>query len=133
MTRRQSTCRACSKPVVFATVGNKEGLLPSSMPLNPDPDPDGNVAVYRDAAGRLVGRVVGKGGGHLGYERLMMPHFATCDKRGEEFHGDVTPGVTSIDDWRKARSAHAKAKRSRRGTRPAPQITGIRIYPGRQP
>jgi hypothetical protein len=107
------------------------------MPLDPRPNADGNVAVYKDATGSLVGRVVGKGGDHLGYERLMMPHFATCPERDAGAAKGQLPetrpeGVTFLAEFRKAKSAQAKAKRQRRGRRPPPQITGIRI-PGRKP
>jgi hypothetical protein len=134
MPRHLTACNACSEPVVFATVSNKEGRPPSSMPLNPNPDPDGNVAAYRDATGRLVGRMVGKGGEHLGYERLMMPHFATCGKRTEPSPAETPsnrgakqerPGVTSLDQWRNAAAGNAKAKRKRRGKR-----ADIRTYLG---
>lgn len=141
MPRRLATCRECGRPIVFARVSNKTGRPPGRMPLNPDPDPDGNVAVYRDAAGALVARVVGKGGPCLGYERLMMPHFATCEKRAapspagtpsNEGAKQEPPGVTSLDAWRKALAARGRAARNRRGRRQAPEITGVRIDPGRQ-
>jgi hypothetical protein len=38
-------------------------------------------------------------------------------------------GATFRAAWRKIRSARAKEKRNRRGRRPAPQVTGIRIPP----
>ena len=136
MPRRLAVCRECGKPVVFARVSNKAGKPPGRMPLNPDPDPAGNVAVYRDVAGALVARVVGKGGPCLGYERLMMPHFATCEKRDTSLtSGSKTgtpPGVTSLDVWREAIAARGRPARNRRGRRPAPKVTGIRINPGRQ-
>ena len=137
MGRRLVTCRECGKPVVFARVSNKTGKPPGSMPLNPDPDPGGNVAVYKDVTGRLVARVVGKGGPCLGYEQLMMPHFATCEKRDTSLKSGsktgTSPGVTSLDAWREALAARGRAARNRRGRRQPPPITGIRINPGRQP
>lgn len=128
-----SVCRACRKPIVFAVVANKAGRPPGKMPLNPRPDPDGNVAAYQDVTGSLVGRVVGKGGDHLGYERIYMPHAATCEKRDPPAPPAPPEGVTFLDQWRKARSASAIAGRNRRGRRPAPPVTGIRVDPGRQP
>jgi hypothetical protein len=132
---RLAVCRKCRKPITFAVVANKTGQPPRRMPLDPTPNPDGNVAVYKTETGTLTGRVVGKGGDHLGYERLMMPHFATCEKRADTNATEFTPrpeGVTFLAEFRKAKSAQAKAKRQRRGRRPPPQITGIRI-PGRKP
>ena len=125
-------CRECRQPILFATVTNKEGRPPSRMPLDPDPDPAGNVAVYRDETRRLVGRVLGKDARPAGYERLFMPHFATCPKRKEA--APVTPpGVTSLGEWRKARAAHAKGKRNQRGKRPGKPITGYVIQPPQLP
>jgi hypothetical protein len=126
-----STCRACGERIVFAVVGNKQGRPPSRMPLNPDPDPAGNVAVYKEATGALVGRVLGKDKQPLGYERLMMPHFATCPKRSQP--QQLPQNVTQLDAWRKAAAAHGRAQRQRRGKRPAPPITGIRINPRSTP
>lgn len=138
-----SICRACGKPIIFAVVGNKEARRPSRMPLDPQPDPEGNVAVYRDASRRLTGRVLGKDDAPLGYERLMMPHFATCTGRGSKGSGKVTPikppelpeNVTSLSRWKQAQAEHHKQqRRSRSRPRPKP-ITGIRIPPppGGQP
>jgi hypothetical protein len=39
--------------------------------------------------------------------------------QGEEF----------LAEWRKRKAAWAKARRNRRGKRPVPQITGVRIPP----
>ena len=125
-----SACRKCGKAIVFAVVDNKEGKPPSRMPLDPVPTADGNVAVNRDVTGRLIGHVLSKGEEPLGYQRLFMPHFATCEKR-ETPPPAETPsnpgakqepsGVTFLDQWRKARSANAAAKRGRRGKRAAAQ------------
>ena len=129
-----STCRKCQKTIVFAVVSNRDGRPPSRMPLDPVPSEDGNVAVYRDAAGGLVGRVLGKGEKAAGYQRLFMPHFATCKPQDVAEPASLPPGVTSLAKWRKAASGHAAARRNRRGRgrRPGPPISGIRIDPGRQ-
>lgn len=137
---RLSTCRACGKPVTFALVANKAGTPPKRMPLNVRPDPDGNVAAYKDATGTLIGRVVGKGGEHLGYERLMMPHFATCEKRAAPSPAETPsnrgakqepPGVTFLDRYRAAKTAAGKAARNRRGRRQQ-AVTGVRVDLRRQ-
>ena len=100
---RLSRCRQCGEPIIFALVGNQQGKPASRMPLNPAPDPAGNVACYRNAAYTLVGRVLGKKQA-LGYERVYMPHFATCKKpvgkRPENSPAEPTPkGVTSLNEW----------------------------------
>ena len=41
---------------------------------------------------------------------------------------DAAPG-TGVQAWRKALADQAKAKRNRRGKRPGPEITGVRIPP----
>jgi len=119
----------CGAAIVFAAVGNSQGRRPARMPLNVRQDPAGNVAVYRDAAGSLVGRVLGKDAAAVGYERLYMPHAATCRKET----AGPPPGVTSLDAWREAAARKAKEGRRRRGKRRAPEITGIRIDPGSRP
>ena len=108
----RATCRICQDPIIFALVGNREGRPPSRMPLNPQPDPAGNVAVYRDAQRTLVGRVLGKDDHVLGYERLMMPHFATCAKPEPPAKPPPLPdGVASIDTYRKTRHTRILGRR----------------------
>lgn len=46
--------------------------------VDPDPHPDGNTAVMRDAGGTLRSRRVTVEMPVQAYERLMMPHAATC-------------------------------------------------------
>lgn len=48
------------------------------FPVNLVPDPNGNTAVWRDVAGVLRSRRVTPERPLLPYERLMMPHVATC-------------------------------------------------------
>lgn len=73
----RKTCRGCPADIVFVVVANQSGKPPGAMPVNADPDPDGNVAVYRDEASRLRGRVIGKTS-VAAHETLYMPHKATC-------------------------------------------------------
>lgn len=113
------TCRECGKPVLFAIVSNRQGKPPSRMPLDPRPDPAGNVACYRDGTGAMVGRVLGKGEEKTGYERMWMPHFATCARRQKA--APQPEGVTGLDEWKRARAEHGKGQRNRRGRRPGGQ------------
>jgi hypothetical protein len=48
------------------------------LALDPDPDPDGNQAAYRDGTGRWITRQLRKDQEPYRYERRMMPHVATC-------------------------------------------------------
>jgi len=46
--------------------------------VDPAPTPDGNTAVYRDAHGVLRSRRISADQPALPWERVMMPHAATC-------------------------------------------------------
>jgi hypothetical protein len=71
------TCPDCYQPVKWAlTAANGKWL-----PLDPEPDADGNQAAYRDEAGTLRTRQLGKNSEPLGYERRYMPHIASCPAR----------------------------------------------------
>jgi hypothetical protein len=56
----------------------------SRMPLDADPAPDGNLAVYRDHLGALKARTLKKGEEPDLYERRGKSHFATC-KHADRF------------------------------------------------
>lgn len=70
--------RRCNRPgcgrqiLLVATSRGK------TMPVDVIENPDGTVAVYRNASGGLVGRVLGKEDEPKPYERLYITHFATC-------------------------------------------------------
>ena len=128
-TPRQVTCRRCGRPVIFAVVSNKQGKPHSRMPLDPKPDPGGNVAVMQDVTGTLVGRVLGKSAA-LGYETVHMPHFPTTTcKLPEPALVPAPEGVTFLDAWRTARAANAKGKRNRRGRAATLRPGMIRLPP----
>ncbi len=74
-----AACDKCRAPVRWALTP-----LGKRIPLNPHPDPDGNVAAYRDGTGRWVARVLHKDEQPLGWERRYMPHFATCTARAKQ-------------------------------------------------
>lgn len=67
----------CSCPILWVVVSKKDGGT-SRMPLDPNPTPLGSVAAYKDASGRIVARVLGKGDAPGSHEKLYMPHAATC-------------------------------------------------------
>lgn len=71
---RRSTCRGCNAAILFVRTVNGKAL-----PVDFEPDPAGNVAVYRDANGIFVGRTLSKDDPTPStFERSMMPHMATC-------------------------------------------------------
>lgn len=63
----------CTARFVFATTDAGR-----SMPVDLEPDVAGNVAVHVDGAGRVRGRVVSKELPVQPWEKLHLPHFATC-------------------------------------------------------
>ncbi|WP_424533672.1 J domain-containing protein [Sphaerisporangium viridialbum] len=65
--------RGCGERARLTTTENGARLL-----VNLDPDPKGNVAVWRDVHGALRSRAVTKERPLARHERLMMPHVATC-------------------------------------------------------
>lgn len=68
-----TTCRSCDAPIRF--VRTVKGAL---MPLNADPDPDGNVTVNDDIA-----TVHAPGQLGLDDEQRWMPHHATCPQAAD--------------------------------------------------
>jgi hypothetical protein len=75
-----ATCWQCGQRVAWAvTAANSRRIM-----LNPDPDPEGNQAAYRDHTETLRTRQVGEGDELQAYERRYMPHVATCEKRKRE-------------------------------------------------
>jgi hypothetical protein len=70
---RLRNCSACHRPVKWALTVNSKYL-----PLDPDPDPAGNQAVHYDHTSTLRTRQLGKDQQPYAYERLYMPHVATC-------------------------------------------------------
>lgn len=74
-TGRPAKCRECSAPITWATTAQG-----NQMPLDPGPDPTGNVAYYR-SQGAIFARVVTKDQPIQEHETPGMPHFATCPPR----------------------------------------------------
>lgn len=71
------TCVSCHEPIVWAMVRKLDGNY-SRMPLDADPAPNGNLAVYRDHLGALKARTLKKGEEPDKYERRGVSHFAIC-------------------------------------------------------
>jgi hypothetical protein len=66
-------CGRCPASFVFAITDAGR-----SMPVDVEPDVAGNVAVHVDGAGRVRARVVSKDLPVQPWEKLHLPHFATC-------------------------------------------------------
>jgi len=73
-------CRECKAIVLWArTVASETGPGGKSMPLDPEPNDKGNVAVRQTGPHTYVARALKKGESHdRTTEKLHMPHFATC-------------------------------------------------------
>lgn len=69
-------CDFCGRPLLWATT-----VYERPIPLDPDPDPKGNQAIYRDGTGALRTRHLKKGQQPQPFEKLHMPHVATCPAR----------------------------------------------------
>lgn len=71
-------CRSCDDPIMFVRIENTG----KPMPVDPYPDPDGNVyARHTTTPGGLLGHVAHKDEELPDGWRIYMPHFATCTKR----------------------------------------------------
>ncbi|MGW4030773.1 hypothetical protein ACWEFL_15880 [Streptomyces sp. NPDC004838] len=69
-------CGTCGARIRWTTTEDRH-----LMPVDADPHPDGNQAVYADRTGRLKSRGISKERPLLEHaEARMMPHFATCKR-----------------------------------------------------
>lgn len=68
-------CRDCAGPIRFVKLDNG-----TALPVDPMPNPDGNVCAQR-VAGRLIGYVTSHDHGPDPRLLRMMPHAATCENR----------------------------------------------------
>jgi hypothetical protein len=89
-------CALCRQHVTWALTVNRKWLA-----LDPDPDPEGNQAAYRDHTQRWLTRQLKTGEEPHGWERRYMPHVATCPARKPPpvLPQNVTP-ISSAPSWR---------------------------------
>lgn len=66
-------CRSCRARIVWATTDNGK-----TMPVNPEPDERGNLALHRDSSGILHARVIRDSAPIRPWEKRGISHFATC-------------------------------------------------------
>lgn len=74
--RRLSTCAQCLREVLWTLADAGKRLA-----VDPVPDPQGNTAVYRDGAGTYRSRRPSDELPLMAWERLHVPHVATCPGR----------------------------------------------------
>jgi len=99
-------CPDCHRPVLFTrtepgatTAGGKR------LAVDRQPNADGNTAVRRDGLGRYVSRRVTEQQPLRGYERLHMPHPATCPRQQTQpaLPLQLPPNVVRLDRARRTR------------------------------
>lgn len=119
-------CPACYGRLIPAAVNGRTELLDWAR------DDAGDYAAMQTSAGAWIGRLLGQGSELRPAEHRYRRHFDNsprCRPAAPETRAAAAEVSDFLGTWRKARSADAKAKRGRRGRRPAPQVTGIRWTP----
>lgn len=102
------------------------------MQINPEPDPDGRIAVVIDHMDNVRCRQLRKDEKPADFEAIYMIHKATCQVelavRAQRARQTST-SVTNLATWRAARATQSAARRARRYQRAAPPVTGVRWRP----
>lgn len=88
MADRDAHCGGCGKPLLWAVTDNAK-----RMPLDPEPGPEGNVAVWLDAMSNCRCRVLRKDEEPAAYETRYMPHWATCTRPPARRRKPATPST----------------------------------------
>ncbi|MFF5984381.1 hypothetical protein ACFY78_36620 [Streptomyces olindensis] len=96
---RLAACRDCRRPVLWTTTEAGKRLA-----VDPEPNPTGNAAVWRDGTGAVRSRRPTAELPLNGWERLHLPHVATCPARAQQLA--LPAGVTSL-------AAHRRKRRPR--------------------
>lgn len=93
-----AVCKRCGDEFLWARTAKGR-----AMPVDPQPRPDGNLAIHRDHLGQLRARVVTTDAPIEAYERPGMPHAATCTPKNEPI-GRTRDGAISLVDARRRRA-----------------------------
>ncbi|BBA98283.1 hypothetical protein RVR_4414 [Actinacidiphila reveromycinica] len=102
---RLSTCADCRREVWWTVTDAGKRLA-----VDPEPNPDGNAAVYRDGTGTRRSRRPTDELPLMGWERLHMPHVVTCSARprtpapAPAPAGPLPPGVSDLSAYRRRRT-----------------------------
>ncbi|MFJ4009420.1 hypothetical protein [Streptomyces sp. NPDC090026] len=91
---RHPTCPTCHRTVRWTLTEAGRRLA-----VDPTPNPDGNTAVWRDGTGTWRSRRPTTDLPLTGWERLHMPHPATCPAR----QTPLPAGVIRLADHRRTR------------------------------
>ncbi len=86
-------CRKCGKPIIWATT-----TAGNHIPIDAQPDPAGNQAVFKDVTGTVRTAQLRAGDQPEGWQRRGMPHFpaTTCTAPPEP---PPRPAPTGPDAW----------------------------------
>lgn len=92
-----AVCRACGQPIRWSvTAAGKR------QALNPEPDPAGNTVARLGALATWYSRVPTPERPQAPFERLFMPHAATCTAtRTVQLPLPLPEGITSLADHRR--------------------------------
>lgn len=101
-------CRSCGRPVRWVTTAHGR-----PQPLDPDPDPRGNIVLD----GNGVAHQVRPGQALLGDPARHMPHAATCGGRG----------LTETEAQRALRRTRAHVERELAAIEPAPEAARLEV------
>jgi hypothetical protein len=105
-------CPSCLEPVILART-EAHGRL---FLLDPEPNPDGNQAVFEHPPGDWHTRQLGKDDRPYSFETVYMPHVATCSARKQEAPAAPVPLPKNVIPI-------SRAPTSERGARPRPRGT----------
>lgn len=98
--RRTPICADCHREVLWTVTESGKRLA-----VDPEPNPDGNAAVYRDGIGTTKSRRPTDEMPLMGWERLHVPHIATCRARraapAPARPGALPSGVADLATYRK--------------------------------
>lgn len=99
---QRSICMDCRGAVLWTvTEGGKR------LAVDPEPDETGNTAVYRDGTGTYRSRRPSEELPRMGWEKLHIPHVATCPARrrtpapAPARPGTLPPGVFDLAAYRR--------------------------------
>ena len=87
-----SECRTCGEPIVWVMTENGR-----RMPLNPDPNPAGNIIFVEDADGHPVTHQLHRGEDPGDADRFV-PHFATCSREACACVTGTDAGEPALED-----------------------------------
>ncbi|MBA0053486.1 hypothetical protein E0L36_22180 [Streptomyces sp. AJS327] len=92
-------CPQCGEPVVWTVTDAGRRLA-----VNKEPDDDGNTAAYRDGTGTWRSRRPTDELPVARWEKLYMPHVATCEaqvQRRQRRPAVLPPGVADMSAYRR--------------------------------